>query len=40
MEAFHGTESLPFSAGEEKKIAVKIIYNRGIDSFVIKSLEE
>ncbi|MBI5097830.1 MAG: site-specific DNA-methyltransferase [Nitrospirae bacterium] len=38
MEAFRGTESLPFSAGEEKKIAVKIIDNRGIESFVIKKL--
>lgn len=39
MEVFRGTESLPFSAGEEKKIAVKIIDNRGIESFVIKRLE-
>lgn len=39
MEEFHGTESLLFSAGEEKKIAVKIIDNRGIESFVIKKLE-
>jgi len=39
LEAFTGTESLPFKAGEEKKIAVKIIDNRGIESFVIKNLE-
>lgn len=39
IEAFTGVESLPFDAGEEKKIAVKIIDNRGIESFVIKNLE-
>jgi len=39
LEAFTGTESLPFKAGEEKKVAVKIIDNRGIESFVIKNLE-
>ncbi|MBU1900747.1 site-specific DNA-methyltransferase, partial [Patescibacteria group bacterium] len=39
LEAFTGVESLPFKAGEEKKIAVKIIDNRGIESFVIKNLE-
>ena len=39
IEAFTGVESLPFEAGAEKKIAVKIIDNRGIESFVIKNLE-
>lgn len=39
IEHFRSVESLPFSAGEEKKIAVKIIDNRGIESFVIKKLE-
>ncbi|MDD5555135.1 MAG: site-specific DNA-methyltransferase [Candidatus Pacebacteria bacterium] len=39
IESFTGVESLPFEAGEEKKIAVKIIDNRGIESFVIKKLE-
>ncbi len=39
LEAFTGVESLPFKAGQEKKIAVKIIDNRGIESFVIKNLE-
>lgn len=39
IEHFRGVESLPFSAGEHKKIAVKIIDNRGIESFVIKKLE-
>ena len=40
MDAFRETESLSFSAGEEKKIAVKIIDNRGIESFVIKKVGE
>jgi adenine-specific DNA-methyltransferase len=39
LEKFSGVESLPFTAGENKKIAVKIIDNRGIESFVIKKLE-
>lgn len=39
IEHFRDVESLPFSAGEHKKIAVKIIDNRGIESFVIKKLE-
>jgi len=38
IEQFRGVESLPFSAGEHKKIAVKIIDTRGIESFVIKEL--
>ncbi len=39
IEHFRDVESLPFSIGEHKKIAVKIIDNRGIESFVIKKLE-
>jgi len=39
LEMFSGAESLPFEAGDEKKIAVKIIDNRGIESFVIKALD-
>ncbi len=39
LEKFASVESLPFSAGHHKKIAVKIIDNRGIESFVIKTLE-
>ncbi|MBI5875759.1 MAG: hypothetical protein HZB81_07975 [Deltaproteobacteria bacterium] len=39
IEQFRGVESLPFSAREHKKVAVKIIDNRGIESFVIKGLE-
>ena len=38
LECFSGTESIPFSVGEQKKIAVKIVDNRGIESFVIKKL--
>lgn len=39
LDKFSGVESLPFSGGESKKIAVKIIDNRGIEAFVIKKLE-
>jgi len=39
LDKFSGVESLPFSGGENKKIAVKIIDNRGIEAFVIKRLE-
>ncbi|MEK7158705.1 MAG: DNA methyltransferase, partial [Patescibacteria group bacterium] len=38
IELFTGVESLPFVAGENKKVAVKIIDDRGIESFVIKNL--
>ena len=38
MDNFVGTESLPFKAGEYKKVAVKIIDDRGIESFVIRKL--
>jgi adenine-specific DNA-methyltransferase len=39
LEHFSGVKSIPFTAGENNKIAVKIIDNRGIESFVIKGLE-
>ena len=39
IEEFTGVESLPFETGEHHKIAVKIIDNRGIESFVIKDLK-
>ncbi len=39
LDKFSGVESLPFSGGENKKIAVKIIDNRGIEAFVIKKLD-
>lgn len=38
LAKFSGVESLPFVVGSNKKIAVKIIDNRGIESFVIKNL--
>jgi len=38
LVAFCGTESLPFRAGEHQRIAVKIIDERGIESFVIRRL--
>ena len=39
VETFRGTESLSFESGNNRKIAVKIIDNRGIESFVVKKLE-
>ena len=39
MEAFHGTVSLPFEAGDHRKVAVKIVDDRGIESLKIISLE-
>jgi adenine-specific DNA-methyltransferase len=38
IDLFTGVESLPFMPGENKKVAVKIIDDRGIESFVIKNL--
>ncbi|MBI3289863.1 site-specific DNA-methyltransferase [Candidatus Microgenomates bacterium] len=38
LERFTGTISLPFTPGDNKKIAVKIIDNRGIESFVVKEI--
>lgn len=39
IEAFHGTISLPFDAGENKRAAVKIIDDRGIESLKIIALQ-
>lgn len=39
LEQFHGTVSLPFVAGENAKAAVKIVDDRGIESFKIIPLE-
>lgn len=39
LEQFHGTVSLPFEAGEHKRIAVKIVDDRGIESLKILPLE-
>ena len=39
IDKFKGTESIPFEAENYKKIAVKIIDDRGIESLVIKTLD-
>jgi len=39
LEQFHGTISLPFEAGDNKRVAVKIIDDRGIESLKILPLE-
>ena len=38
LDKFHGTKSLPFEAGENKKVAVKIVDDRGIEFLKILSL--
>ncbi len=40
LEQFHGTVSLPFEAGENRRIAVKIVDDRGIESLKILPLAE
>ncbi|RYU57049.1 site-specific DNA-methyltransferase [Methylolobus aquaticus] len=39
LAAFHGTVSLPFEAGDNRKIAVKIVDDRGIESLKVINLE-
>ena len=39
LEQFHGTVSLPFPAGDNRRIAVKIVDDRGIESLKIMPLE-
>ena len=39
LEQFHGTVSLPFEAGENRRIAVKIVDDRGIESLKIIPLD-
>lgn len=39
LEKFHGTKSLPFETGDNKKIAVKIIDDRGIESLKVMNLD-
>lgn len=39
LEQFHGTVSLPFETGKNRRIAVKIVDDRGIESLKIMSLE-
>jgi len=38
IEAYHETVSLHVSAGEHKRIAVKIVDDRGIESLKVMSL--
>jgi adenine-specific DNA-methyltransferase len=40
LDAFHGTISLPFEAGDNRKVAVKIVDDRGIESLKIVNLED
>jgi adenine-specific DNA-methyltransferase len=39
LTQFHGTVSLPFEAGDNRKVAVKIVDDRGIESLKIIPLE-
>ncbi len=38
LAQFHGTKSLPFEAGENRRIAVKIVDDRGIESLKVMDL--
>ena len=38
LESYLGTESIPFNAGQHRRIAVKIIDNRGIESLRVLDL--
>lgn len=38
LEQFHGAVSLPFAAGENRRIAVKIVDDRGIESLKVMDL--
>jgi hypothetical protein len=39
IEAYRGSVSLPFQAGEHKRVAVKIIDDRGIESLKIAAVD-
>ena len=39
IEAFRGTRSLPFASGEHKRAAIKIVDDRGIESFKVIGLD-
>ncbi|MDY0070947.1 MAG: site-specific DNA-methyltransferase [Porticoccaceae bacterium] len=39
LHKFHGTVSLPFEAGDNRKIAVKIVDDRGIESLKVMALD-
>ena len=38
LDRFHGTVSLPFEAGENRKVAVKIVDDRGIESLKVMAI--
>jgi hypothetical protein len=40
LDQIHGTVSLPFKAGDNRKVAVKIVDDRGIESLKIIPLED
>lgn len=40
IESYRGTESLPFEAGANRRVAVKIVDDRGIESLRILDLED
>ncbi|CAN5379363.1 site-specific DNA-methyltransferase [soil metagenome] len=40
LDQFHGTLSLPFDAGEHRRVAVKIVDDRGIESLKIVALDD
>ena len=40
IEAYRGSVSLPFAAGKHKRIAVKIVDDRGIESLKVMEVEE
>ncbi|MGH9822888.1 MAG: DNA methyltransferase, partial [Blastocatellia bacterium] len=40
IEAYRGTESLPFEPGDNKRVAVKIVDDRGIESLRILEVQE
>jgi adenine-specific DNA-methyltransferase len=39
MKAYRGTVSLPFEIGDNKRIAVKIVDDRGVESLKITEVE-
>jgi adenine-specific DNA-methyltransferase len=39
LEAFRGTISLPFEPGKHRRVAVKVIDDRGIESLKVINLE-
>ncbi len=40
IEAYRGTVSLPFTAGDHQRIAVKIVDDRGIESLKVMEVKQ